>query len=226
MKIDLVIFDFDGVLVDSEIIAHRIGADEMSRLGFPLSVEKSIELFSGIADEDMMGVIRKEYGDVPTNDILDLIVKKVRNSFLTDLRPVSNILEVLNHLSQGAVNKCIASNAPYDHVTRSLASTGMDVHFDYDKIFSASMVKNGKPMPDLFLHAANQCQANPKNCIVIEDSVVGIRAAKAANMSVVAFLGGLHAKNGSYGDRIKGLNPWMIANDAADLLDILIKQGV
>ncbi|MBU0743855.1 MAG: HAD family phosphatase [Gammaproteobacteria bacterium] len=221
MKDKLIIFDCDGVLIDSEIIFHQVGSREMTKIGFPLSVEKSIELFSGVADEDMPHAIQKEYGrSIPDNN-LSMILEKIRDSFKTDLKPVSGINQVIEHLLQEGINKCIASNAGYGHIINSLAFTDMSKYFSNDLIFNIAMVKKGKPNPDLFIYAANKMQVDPENCVVIEDSLVGVQAAKAAKMPVIGFLGGAHAKNSWYRESIIGADPDLVANDARDLLDIL-----
>jgi len=221
VKTDLVIFDFDGVLADSEIIAHRVGSVEMSRVGFPLTVEKSIELFSGIAHQNMPSVIQEEYGKAMSPQELERILKKIDDTLLADLKSITNISEVMRYLEQTYLCKCIASNSMQEYIVTALTLTGLSEHFKQHQIFSASMVKQGKPMPDLFLHAAEQFRVKPESCLVIEDSVVGITAAKAANMPVIGFLGASHAQNDWYRQRVIEAGPQCVANDAMELITIL-----
>ena len=218
---ELIIFDCDGVLIDSEIIAHRVCALEMTRIGFSLTVEKSIELFSGVANEDLADVIRKEYSKSISDSKMENILKKIENSFSADLKSVPEISQVIDCLEQKQIRKCIASNSMYDYVITALTITGLNSYFNKDLIFSAEMVKRGKPEPDLFLHVTDKLQVNPENCIVIEDSIVGIEAAKTANMPVIGFLGGAHAKNSWYYESIIKMEPLFIANDAVELCSIL-----
>ena len=134
---------------------------------------------------------------------------------------MSGISQVIDYLVAEDVAKCIASNGLHEHIMISLDITKLDKYFSSNRIFSASMVKHGKPMPDLFLHAAKKMEVDTANCMVIEDSVVGIMAAKAAKMPVIGFLGGSHAKSNFYRKGIIEACPNMIANDAMELLEML-----
>ena len=213
----LVIFDCDGVLIDSEIIYHKVGAREMTQLGFPLTVERSIELFSGVADEKAAEIIQKEYGKTIGKNDFEMILKRVKDSFPTDLKPVANILQVINYLNQQEIAKCIASNSDYEYIIKVLTLVNMETNFNPKYIFSASMVGQCKPAPDLFLYAAKQMGFKPEDCLVIEDSQVGIQAALAANMQVISFLGGEHAKNDWYKKCVEAYNI-PVANNSEELL--------
>jgi len=217
----MVIFDCDGVLVDSEIIYHRIGAREMTRLGFPLTVERSIELFSGLADEKILQVFEAEYGRTFSEHHLKQTLKITRDSFCVDLKPVSNISKVIDYLEEKNIGKCIASNGFFEHIITSLHITKLNKYFSNKHIFDISKVKQGKPMPDLFLYAAEKMQTKVDYCVVIEDSVVGVTAAKAAKIPVIGFLGGAHAKSSFYRKSILDVKPDIIANDTDELLAIL-----
>jgi HAD superfamily hydrolase (TIGR01509 family) len=221
MKNKLVIFDCDGVLIDSEIIAHRVGSAEMTRAGFPMTVEKSIELFTGVVHEDMVSIINKEYGKNMMDNDLKATINNIETVFQTDLKLVPGILQVMKHVDEKYKGKCIASNSKYDYLLNVLALVGLTPYFSQSQIFSAAMVKRGKPMPDLFLYAAEKSKVAVADCIVVEDSVVGINAAKAADMAVIGFLGGLHAKNPWYRHSINEAKPDMIAGDVAELLECL-----
>lgn len=225
MKPELVIFDFDGVLVDSEIIGHRINAVEMTRLGFPLSVKKSIELLTGITKNLFDKIMLQEYGKTISDIDLMPILRKIDEEIVTKVKPVTDITRVLDYLEQRSINKCIATNGADNYATSILTRTNLDKYFNLKQIFSATMVNyRGKPAPDVFLLAANHFQTEPKNCLVIEDGVLGIEAAKAANMPVIGFLGGSHAQSIWYRRHILKANPTIIVGNSIELLDIL-KNG-
>jgi HAD superfamily hydrolase (TIGR01509 family) len=221
--IKLIIFDCDGVLIDSEIIYHKVGAREMTRIGFPLTVARSIELFSGVADESAAEVIRKEYGRTIANNDFEMILKKIKDSFPTNLQPIANILQVIHYLDQQGIAKCIASNSTYDYIITALKLVNMETFFDTKCIFSASMVEQKKPAPDIFLFAAKQMGFKSTDCLVIEDSVVGVQAALAADMQVIGFLGGEHAKNDWYKAWLEAYGV-PIAHNSEELLHLLMER--
>lgn len=224
MKPKLIIFDFDGVLVDSEIIGHKIHAIEITRLGFSLTVEKSIELFTGITKTLFDEIMLREYGKTISDKDLLPIIKKIDDEIVTNVKSIVGIIQVLNYLVQREVNKCIATNGANNYVASTLVTTNLADYFSAEQIVSAKMVNyRGKPAPDVFLYAANHFKVAPEDCLVIEDSVIGIIAAKAANMPVIGFLGGSHAQNSCYLAQILKAAPTMIAGSSIELLDILKK---
>ena len=137
---------------------------------------------------------------------------------------VPGILQVVEWLENKGIRKCIASNAMLEHISSALFLTGMSDFFNRNKIFDVSMVKEGKPKPDIFLCAADRLQVDPVNCLVIEDSIVGIQAAKEANMPVVGFLGATHAKNISYQKGVVSAKPDMMVDNSNELLQLLKKR--
>ncbi|CAL7963779.1 conserved hypothetical protein [Gammaproteobacteria bacterium] len=223
MKIDLLIFDCDGVLVDSEIISHRIGVYETAHFGDSITVEESIKTFTGLPDDEINRLLKEKYGEKISDDFFHDLKSKTTASYQDTLQPITNIHYVMQYLAANKIRKCIASNATPSQLNSSLAITRLDSYFKKEHIYSASMVKQGKPEPDLFLHAADQMKVKPKNCLVVEDSTTGIAAAKAAKMPVIGFLGGTHAKYSWYKDMIKKTKPWEIADDADALLNLLKK---
>jgi HAD superfamily hydrolase (TIGR01509 family) len=224
MKPELIIFDNDGVLIDSEIIGHRINALEMTRLGFPMTIEKSIELLTGITKDRFDKIMLQEYGKTMSDaDVMNMI-KKIEDSFPTDLKPIVEITQVLDFLEQNHIKKCIATSGAKDYVTTTLSITNLDNYFKPDQIFSSTMVNyKGKPAPDVFLLAAQHFRVNPKDCLVIEDSILGIEAAKAANMPVIGFLAGAHACSPWYRECILTAGPTIIIENAGELLHSLKK---
>lgn len=226
MKIDLLIFDCDGVLVDSEIIMHRIGVNEVTNFDNSMTIEKSIKTFTGLSDKETDKLLKEKYGKKISDDFFNILVDKTTASYQDMLKPIPNMHLVMQHLTTNKIQKCIASNATSDQLNSVLAITKMDSYFNQEHIYSASMVKQGKPKPDLFLHAADRMKVKPKNCLVIEDSTTGIVAAKAAKMPVIGFLGGTHAQYSWYKDIIKKAKPWRIVDNADVLLSLLKKLRI
>jgi HAD superfamily hydrolase (TIGR01509 family) len=223
VKVELLIFDCDGVLVDSEIIGHQIGVDEIVRLGGSITVEESIKTFTGFTDEEINRLLKEKYGEkIPNNFFLDL-KDKINACYQNTLQPVANIHSVMQYLVDKKIPRCVASNSMSDHLRSVLTITKLDGYFKSGHIYNVSMVKQGKPAPDLFLHAADQMRVKPRNCLVIEDSHIGVAAAKAANIPVIGFLGGIHAKYSWYKDRIKQTQPLEVVDDAHALLNLLKK---
>jgi beta-phosphoglucomutase-like phosphatase (HAD superfamily) len=221
MKVELIIFDCDGVLADSEIIAHQIGVDELARFGGSMTLEESIKLLAGALDEEVNRLLEEKCGEKGANTFLLDVENKIAESFKNTLKPIANIDIVMQYIIDTKVKRCVASNSMSDRLSSTLAITGLGSYFKSDYIYSASMVSQGKPEPDLFLYAADKMQVKPQSCLVIEDSVVGIAAAKAAKMPVIGFLGGTHAKYPWYKDRIEKMRPLAVVDDAFALLEIL-----
>lgn len=220
MKPELIIFDFDGVLIDSEIIGHTINATEMTRLGFPITVEKSIELLTGITKDGFDKVMLEHYGKTLSDTEVMEIVSKIEGTFPSDLKSIVDIAEVLDYLEFKKIKKCIASNGGHEYVLSNLEITNLTSYFKPNQIVSAPKGK-GKPEPDVFLLAAQVFKVHPHECLVIEDSALGIQAAKAANMPVIGFLGASHAQNQLYRDYLLKSGPTQMVHCAIELLDEL-----
>ncbi|MFN7710705.1 MAG: HAD family hydrolase [Holosporales bacterium] len=212
----MIIFDCDGVLVDSEIIANRIDAEILSDLGYAISTEESIKKFTGMNTATVRDMIFQESGIVLPENLTDLAQRRVLSAFENELQTL--IPQVLEYCS--SMLKCVASSSPRARVLKSLELTKQDHFFSQETIFTSSQVKRGKPFPDLFLFAAQQMGISPENCLVIEDSVAGIKAAQSAGMAVIGFLGGSHAGFEWYRDEIQSLGV-PIALHATDLINLL-----
>jgi HAD superfamily hydrolase (TIGR01509 family) len=210
----LIIFDCDGVLVDSEIIANCIDAEMLTELGYPISTEDSIKRFTGMNALTVRDVIFQESGMKLPDNLSELTQQRILNAFDNELQPL--ISDVLEHSS--ALLKCVASSSPRTRVLKSLELTKQDHFFPQDTIFTSSQVKRGKPFPDLFLFAAEQMGIQPENCLVVEDSCAGIKAAQSAGMKVIGFLGGSHAHFDWYRQNIENLGV-PIALSAKDLIN-------
>ncbi|WP_314946430.1 HAD family hydrolase [Bradyrhizobium cosmicum] len=186
-KFDLVIFDCDGVLVDSELLSCRCLSEVLAEFGFELCVEQALELFLGRSSA-AIGHYYRERGQVLPDRLLPHLKARVLETFAGALQPIPGIGSVLSALNSP---HCVASSSDIDRVSLSLDVTGLSSHFE-DRLYTAQMVKHGKPAPDLFLYAAEKMRADPSCTLVIEDSVSGVQAAKAAGMIVWGFVGGSH----------------------------------
>ncbi|CUU20154.1 HAD superfamily hydrolase (TIGR01509 family) [Bradyrhizobium sp. JR7.2] len=184
---DLVIFDCDGVLVDSELVSCQCLVDELSGFGISLTLAQALELFLGRSTSAITQHYR-ELGQAVPADFPVRLKSRVLTAFEKALHPIPDADTVLSGLR---VPCCVASSSDLDRVALSLRVTGLAPHFG-DRIYTAQMVTHGKPAPDLFLHAAEKMGALPARTLVIEDSVSGVLAAKAAGMTVWGFVGGSH----------------------------------
>jgi HAD superfamily hydrolase (TIGR01509 family) len=188
MGYDLVIFDNDGVLVDSEPLSNRILAAYLTELGHPTTYEESIRDYMGAAMHRVHEIVLRRSGRELPADFDDVFHRKVFSAFERELRPVPGIVEVLEKLTADGADFCVASSGSHARIRVALRTTGLDRYFDDRRIFSAEDVGRGKPAPDLFLHAAGAMGVPPERCAVVEDSPLGVRAAVAAGMDVYGFV--------------------------------------
>jgi HAD superfamily hydrolase (TIGR01509 family) len=189
-RFDLIVFDCDGVLVDSERLSIRVDAMFLDRLGWPMGEVEIVERFVGRSDADMRAVIEEHLGGPIPADIDEEFDRLYRETFEAELTPVDGIVEALDAIVAAGIPICVASSGGHAKIKRSLELTGLTQFFG-DRIFSASDVAHGKPAPDLFLHAASRMGAAPARCAVIEDSAFGVDAAIAAGMLAFAYAGGV-----------------------------------
>lgn len=187
MRYDLVIFDNDGVLVDSEPLANRILAAYLTELGFPTTYEDSLRDYMGSALHRIHELVMERYGRELPGDFDDTLHARTFEVFRRELRPVPGMTDVLARLDTGATAYCLASSAAHERIRVALHTTGIGRHFPDERIFSAQDVGRGKPAPDLFLHAASTLGVDPGRCAVVEDSGLGVQAAVAAGMDVYGF---------------------------------------
>ncbi|MEE1768729.1 HAD family hydrolase [Streptomyces sp. JV185] len=185
--VELVIFDCDGVLVDSERICVEVDAMIMADLGCAFTEAEIIEQFVGSSDEVYTAAVEQRLGRRLEKGWQQKYAHLYRTAFDAGLTPVDGIAEVLNTL---VTPVCVASNGDRDGIRRNLEITALSEHFS-GNIFSAEDVATGKPAPDLFLHAAGSMGVEPGRCAVIEDSAYGVQAARAAGMRAFGYCGGL-----------------------------------
>lgn len=201
MSFDLLICDCDGVLVDSEVLACRVDAEELLARGFtdyPLT--EILRRFAGVSQTDMMKAIETESGRALGPGFADAVARRVHQALETELLPLPGVAEVLSAL---AIRKCVASSSAPKKLQLALGVTGLAPLFE-PHIYSAVLVERGKPAPDLFLHAAREMALTPERCCVIEDSAAGVAAGVAAGMRVIGFTGGSHCLDG-HADRLRSL---------------------
>ena len=194
----LIIFDCDGVLVDSEVIDARIRSECFQAEGFPITVQELAE-HSGISRAGLIELVQSRFGRPLPEGFMETTRAKIMSTFTDELRAIEGVSELLRSL---AIPVCVASNSYPDRVRHALEVTGLWQFFD-PHVFSAAMVKRGTPAPDLFLFAANRLNVSPADCLVIEDSAHGTVAAQAAGMAVVGFCGGSHCSIG-HAERLLG----------------------
>ncbi|MEU1023189.1 HAD family hydrolase [Streptomyces sp. NPDC005900] len=187
MRYDLVIFDNDGVLVDSEPISNTILAGYLTELGHPTSYEDSLRDYMGAAVHRVHDLVFERSGQRLPAEFDDEFHARVFAAFERELKPMDGAVDVLRELAADGVAYCLASSGSHERIRVGHRKTGLDAWFDEARIFSAQDVGRGKPAPDLFLHAAERMGVAPAKCAVVEDSPLGVRAALAAGMDVYGF---------------------------------------
>jgi HAD superfamily hydrolase (TIGR01509 family) len=214
MHYDLVIFDNDGVLVDSEPISNRLLAGYLTELGHPTSYEDSIRDYMGSAMHRIHDLVQARTGQRLPEDFDDVFHGRVFAAFERELEPVAGAVGVLEKLAADGVAYCVASSGSHERIRVGHRKTGLDRWFDDGRIFSSQDVGRGKPAPDLFLYAAERMGVEPARCVVVEDSPLGVRAAVAAGMDVYGFTGMTPA------DRLMGAT--QLFSDMGELADLLV----
>jgi HAD superfamily hydrolase (TIGR01509 family) len=212
VKFDLVIFDCDGVLVDSEVISCRAHAKILTRHGYPISVEQVFDRFLGRSTRQARFEVEAELGRSLPDDFHSQLQDELFQSFAATLEKIPHIDQALAAIAQPV---CVASSGSQARMRVSLGRVGLHDKFA-PHIFSAAQVPHGKPAPDLFLFAAAQMATSPKRCLVIEDSIAGITAALAAGMTVFGFHGGSHCRPG-YGDTLRAAGAVVTFDDMRQL---------
>src|SRR5437667_6212340 len=183
MKWKLIIFDCDGVLVDSEPVSCRVLSEALTEIGLPMTFEETVSHFVGRSMAMCLKIIEELMKrPVPANFVDDYYTRMFE-AFQKELKPVPGIVEVLDRISTPF---CVASSGDHSKIRTTLGLTGLLPRFE-NRIFSATDVERGKPHPDLFLHAANRMGTPAKYCAVVEDTVLGVQAAIAAGMTVFGY---------------------------------------
>ncbi len=186
----LVIFDCDGVLVDSERISVRVGVDVLAEHGWHLTQEDFAARFVGCSAAEFERGIAEHLGADLAREWDDRYSDRFREAFESELEAVHGVVDVLEALTAHGVPTCVASNSHHRHIEHVLELAGLREQLA-GRVFSAHDVGAGKPAPDLFLHAARTLGTDPEDCVVIEDSPFGAMAARAAGMRCYGYAGGL-----------------------------------
>lgn len=191
----LVIFDCDGVLVDSEILACDVQARAMTTYGVAMDGAEIARRFLGMSAKDMRVLMERDLGRPLPDDHEVRCGAELFDLFRAQLRPVAGIGPVIEAVGEAGHARCVASSSSPERIALALDLVGLHDLFR-PNVFSAVLVPRGKPAPDLFLHAATAMGFSTERCVVIEDSLNGIRAARAAGMRALGFLGGTHCQPG------------------------------
>ena len=220
MRPDLVIFDCDGVLVDSEPISLGLLRDTIAASGLDLSLETVRGEFQGRSLPAVVTRLREAHDHAVPPDALAAMGEELLRRFSRDLRPVRGMRALVRQLG---CRRCVASSSHTRRLRHSLAVAGLADLFG-PHVFSADAVARGKPAPDLFLHAAARMGVAPERCAVVEDSVPGIEAARAANMRALGFAGGSHVTEAS-ADDLRRVGAETVARSAEALRALLPQRA-
>ncbi len=182
---DLIIFDCDGVLVDTERVNNQVMAELVAEYGLHLTFAEAVELYIGKSTEDCLRITEERLGRAVPADLHARWVARTRERHNLELQPVRGVETILSNLRRPF---CVASNGLHAQIRHNLGLTGLLPWFE-GRMFSAEDVARPKPAPDLFLHAAHRCGVEPERCFVVEDTPTGVRAARAAGMTVLGFAG-------------------------------------
>ncbi|AZO57022.1 MAG: HAD family hydrolase [Mesorhizobium sp.] len=221
MTPELVIFDCDGVLVDSEALSVSALLGMIELAGGSIGEDAAYEHFLGKSMKSVREILGRDFGLEITDRHLTAMRVDLMRKFREELKPIAGVREMLPKLG---LPYCVASSGTLERIRYALDVTGLLTLME-PHLFSAAMVARGKPAPDLFLHAAASMRAHPRNCLVIEDSPAGVAAARAAGMRVLAFTGGGHAGNPGLKARLASTEPDFIFADMLQLPDLIAGLG-
>jgi len=218
----LIIFDFDGVLADSEMLANTVLAEIVTELGVPTTPDEAVRRYMGKRLQEGVATIEATIGHQLPADFPAALQERTLNRFRNELRIMEGARAYIEAFAH--VPRCIASSSSPDRLALCLDVLNLTDLFG-SNVFSAAKVKRGKPHPDIFLHAAECMAASPTDCIVIEDSESGVQAAVAAGMTVIGLLAGSHIRAG-HGDRLSGAGAHYVAGTFAEAEKITHSLGL
>lgn len=216
-KFDLVIFDCDGTLVDSEMLCNLSTSEVLTAAGFPqYTLEYCLQTFIGSGQSAVWETVAQETGKALPEDVNRQFIERVAANTNAMAKPAPGILDVLTSLS--LTHKiCVGSNGERPNVVGAIAATGLLHFFSADCIFTVEDVARPKPAPDLYLHAARKMGVPPDRCLVVEDSVPGARAGLAAGMTVFGYYGLAHDET-AQAARLRQLGVHHVSARITDLL--------
>jgi HAD superfamily hydrolase (TIGR01509 family) len=218
---ELVIFDLDGVLVDSEPISSRVTAAALTEAGIATSEAEVCDRFLGVSTASMLRAIEAEHGCRLPAAFQESLRARILKAFEHELEPIPSIKDLLDGLT---ADRCVASSSHPERIRRSLELVGLLERFA-PHLFSATMVDAGKPAPDLFLLAAARMGTEPARCLVVEDSEVGIRAAKAAGMTAYAFTGASHVRPQIHAPQLQAAGADAVFGEMPALVGLIGRAG-
>jgi len=220
VNFDLIIFDCDGVLVDSEVISCSVHAEVLTRNGYPITSEQVFNRFLGRSARQAMIEVEAELGRSLPDDFHAQLKAQIFRTFSESLAPIPHIHDALAAITQSV---CVASSGSHERMRISLGRTNLYDRFA-PNIFSSSEVRNGKPAPDLFLLAAERMGMTPERCLVVEDSVSGIAGGIAAGMTVLGYCGGSHCRAG-YAETLRLAGATATFDDMRQLPGLIAQSG-
>ena len=218
-----IIFDFDGVIADSEVLSNATLAEIVTELGVPTTLDDAYRNYMGKRFHEVIAAIEQTLGRSLPEGFADDYQRRTLSRFRTDLRPITGVREFIATFH--ALPRCIASSSSPDRLAVCLEVIEMKALFQ-GRVFSASTVARGKPHPDIFLHAAAEIGVEPERCIVIEDSASGVIAARAAGATVVGLLAAGHIRDG-YGAVLADAGAHYVVNtygEAEEVVRNLIRK--
>lgn len=213
----MIVFDFDGVLVDSEFIRGQVTCKHLLKYGVKTDLDTTLKRYVGMYDSERRLNLAKDIGEAEVDAFIVETKQLSLKAYGQKLAPLKNVIEMLDQLT---LPFCIASNSQFSSLKAKLKITQLERFFDDDKLFVGSMVNKPKPAPDLYILAAKTFGVTPSDCLVVEDSVHGINAAVAANMNVVGFVGASHCYK-NYDKTLLNAGAKMIFSDMAELKNLI-----
>lgn len=185
MRPELVIFDCDGVLVDTERVSTVVLSEMLGQEGYPVTPQECVQRYLGRPGREYFPEIEAELGRRLSAGFVERFDRRVIDTFLAAPRVVDGVIEAIDAIASAGLRRCVASSSEHAYLRQVLGATGLVERFE--RVFSAAEVARGKPAPDVFLHAASSLGVAPRRCLVVEDSVAGVQAAVAAGIPVFGF---------------------------------------
>lgn len=223
VPIELIIFDFDGVIADSEVLSNTVLAECVSEAGLPTTLDDAYRLYMGKRVPEIAAAVEVSLGHPLRRDFGADFQDRTLARFRTDLKAIAGARDYLTAFAH--LPRCIASTSSPERLAVSLQALGLVETFSAN-VFSSELVPRGKPHPDIFLYAARQFAVDPPECLVIEDSVGGVQAGVAAGMTVIGLLAGSHIRDG-HGERLRAAGAQHIAAtfDEAEVITLRLSRA-
>jgi HAD superfamily hydrolase (TIGR01509 family) len=219
VPIQLIIFDFDGVIADSEVLSNAVLAECVSEAGLPTTLDDAYRLYMGKRVPEIAVAVQVALSQSLRSDFGADFQNRALARFRTDLKSVAGALDYLATFAR--LQRCIASTSAPERLAVCLEALQLGEMFGAN-VFSSELVPRGKPHPDIFLYAARKFRVDPAECLVIEDSVSGVQAGLAAGMTVIGLLAASHIRDG-HGERLRAAGAHHVASTFADAKEITRK---